>query len=135
MTVKYQVERRPIGPTGRVYRGTQPGDYISVLSNPTDTALGGASGLVNTIKPLGTGSGAAPKYVPAGFDIPPLQKASSTNEYSHVVELNGEPWLAHSTHFSIESALESAAPLAGAIGQENVRLIKILNHTTQFKLN
>lgn len=134
MGVKYQVERRPIGPTGKVYRGTQPGDYVSVLSNPTDQALGGPEGLVTSIKQLGSGSGAAPKYVPAGFTIPPLVKASSTQEFSHVVEVSGEPWLTHSTHYSVESALESAAPLAGAIGQDNVRIVKVISHTTLFKI-
>lgn len=135
MVVKFQVERRPVGPTGKVYYGKSPGDYVAILSNPTHPSLGGLSGIVSSIKPLQSGSGASAKYVPAGFTVPPLQTGSSSNEFSHVVEVSGEPWLVHSSHHAIDSAIESAAPLAGAIGAENVRIVKILSHSTQFKLN
>lgn len=146
MTVKYQVERRPIGPTGQVYRGTEPGDYISVLTNPTDPSLGGASGMVKTPKALTTGTVAGPQYIPAGYTIPALAKVDTVpstggtpakpggTQLSHLVEVSGEPWLVHSTHFSVESALESAAPLAGAIGADNVRIIKVIPHSTSFNI-
>lgn len=137
MAVKYQVERRPIGPTGKVYRGIEPGDNVAVLSNPTHKMLGMASGgIVKGISKLGKGQSQTISYVPFGEKTPELKiDTSGTEDYSHVVEVNGEPWLVHSTHFSIESALESAAPLAGAIGKENVRIVKVLSHTTLFKLN
>jgi hypothetical protein len=135
MTVKYQVERRPIGPTGKIYRGTQPGDYVSILSNPYDTALGGATGMVTSVKAIDSGSGGHASYVPAGNPVPDIVNSSSNYVYSHVVEVTGEPWLVYSTHFSIESALDSAAPLASAVGKDNIRIVKVLNHNTQFTLS
>lgn len=135
MVVKYQVERRPMGPTGKVYRGSGPGDYVSVLSNPGHKDLGGPGMMITSIKPLARGQSYFPKYVPAGSTVPPLLSGTNGEEYSHVVEVSGEPWLVHSSHHAMDSALESAAPLAGSIGSENVRIVKVLSHTTVFKLN
>lgn len=135
MVVKFQVERRPVGPTGKVYYGREKGDGIAILSNPTHKDLGSTSGNITSIKALGRGNGQRVSYVPMGLDIPDLQVSSSTEDFSHVVEQIGEPWLVFSSHHSIESAIESAAPLASAIGAANVRIVKVLNHTTQFKIN
>jgi hypothetical protein len=124
MGVKYQVERRPISKSGKVYRGTGYGDYITVLTHPQNMETPGA------VENLGSTTKAV--LVPPGVEVPTLGTSSPAK--SHVQEVNGEPWLVHSTHFSVESALESAAPLAGALGKENVRIVKVLSHTTQFKL-
>lgn len=178
--VKYQVERRPISKSGKVYRGTGYGDYVLTLTHPENikgvsetgsASVGtskintfGASPMVSTAGvplipfPLGRISGskddsgngrfvaAHAYFVPAEIDSPSLIKEFdfgtsaapdkvSATAVSHVQEQNGEPWLVHSTHFSIDSALESAAPLAGAVGTDNVRIVKVLSHTTTFKLN
>lgn len=135
MVVKFQVERRPVGPTGKVYYGKSPGDYVAILSNPTHPSLGGNLGIVGSIKTLASGQGMFPSYVPAGFTAPALAKSANGEVFSHIVEVSGEPWLVHSSHHAIDSAIESAAPLAGAIGAENVRIVKVLSHSTQFKLN
>lgn len=47
----------------------------------------------------------------------------------------GEPWIVHSTHYSIDSAKNSAATLASAISSENVRIVKVITGSTVFKLN
>lgn len=135
MVVKFQVERRPVGPTGKVYYGKAPGDYVAILSNPTDPGLGGTLGMITSIKALNSGQSSPVSYVPAGFTIPPLINTTNGKVMSHVVEVSGEPWLVHSSHHAIDSAIESAAPLAGAIGAENVRIVKVLSHSTNFKLN
>ena len=135
MVVKFQVERRPVGPTGKVYYGREKGDGVAILSNPTHMSLGGTKGNITAVKPLGRGQGQRISYVPMGNDVPPLTVQSSTEDFSHVVEQIGEPWLVHSSHHSVDSAIEAAAPLASAIGAANVRIIKVLNHTTEFKLN
>ena len=132
MVVKYQVERRPIGPTGKIYYGREYGDGVTVLSNPDHQNL---KPMGSSPKPLSKGEGISPKYVPMNAVIPPLVKHDDGEEFSHLVEQIGEPWLVHSTHHSVDSAIESAAPLASAIGAANVRIIKVLNHTTEFKLN
>lgn len=134
MTVKFQVERRPIGPTGKVYYGRERGDGVAVLSYPEHDSLGGVSQLVRTVRPLGSGSGQRPSYVPMNMTIPKLQSESSTKDFSHVVEQVGEPWLVFSSHHSADAAVASAAPLAAAIGAANVRIIKVISHTTEFKL-
>lgn len=119
MVVKYQVERRPIGPTGKVYRGSASGDYVSVPTHPTKL-------------PGGTGRlGMSAQLFPPGVKAPDPDMQTQ----SHMQEINGEPWIVHSTHFSVDSATESAAPLASAIGAENVRIIQVLSHKTVFKLN
>lgn len=126
MGVKYQVERRPISPTdGKVYRGTGYGDYIVV---PTESVK-----LTSLQKGSTQGTGLGASIYPAM--TPSANIKTSQTITTNFVELNGEPWLVHSTHFSVESAIESAAPLAGALGKENVRIVKVLSHTTQFKLN
>jgi hypothetical protein len=137
MSVKYQVERRPMSASGKVYRGTGHGDYVLTLTRPEKNPNGSqialsAAGGQNIV--------AHCYYIPAGVepkDFPKYVVQSGTysaEALSHVQEVNGEPWLVHSTHFSIDSALESAAPLAAAIGSENVRIIKVLSHTMEFKL-
>ncbi len=123
--VKFQVERRPISPDGKVFRGLKPLDYISVPSHAKTVLEGDAVSGTGTLN-----FGVGVTYVPVGEDVPtPTQVVKS-----HMVELVGEPWLVVSTHFSIESALAAAAPVAGAIGADNVRIVQVLSHSTQFKL-
>lgn len=122
MVVKYQVERRPISANGKVYRGSKSGDYVFLPSDPERLGAITAGGAY-----LGSGAGA----YPPGAKLPEL----GSSIRSHFVEVNGEPWVVHSTHFSVDSATESAAPLASAIGAENVRIIQVLSHKTVFKLN
>lgn len=126
--VKYQVERRPISANGTVYRGLKNGDYVLTLTNPENIAD------PTKVFALSSGSSGHASFVPVKGVVPTLDAGSSGKIYSHVQEVIGEPWLVHSTHFSIESALDSAAPLAGAIGSENVRIVQVLSHTTTFKL-
>lgn len=136
MTVKFQVERRPIGPTGKVHYGREKGDGVAVLSNPNHETLLGTNEkkAMNSARPLHTGQSGRPKYVPMGLDVPLLVKGSNVEEYSHMVEQVGEPWLVFSSHHSADAAVASAAPLAAAIGADNVRIIKVISHTTEFKL-
>ena len=140
MVVKYQVERRPIAPTGRVLYGRERGDGVAILSNPDNAKLAGIKGIGGKAMPLGktAGTAAVPYYVPMNVSpstVPPVSASSGAEIYSDVIEQVGEPWLVFSTHHSVESAIEAAAPLASAIGAANVRIIKVLNHTTEFKLN
>lgn len=119
MVVKYQVERRPIGSNGKIFRGTGKEDRIAVIE-PT----------ARKTMTSGTSMGDV-----AFYDIQDINKPTYSSDYSRVQAQNGEPWLVHSTHFSVDSATESAAPLASAIGAENVRIVQVLSHKTFFKLN
>lgn len=144
MSVKYQVERRPINASGKVYRGTRYGDYITVLTDSSNSRIAGDMSKGGRPYPSSPSTGVpSTSYTSLGESVrvygagQPVTELSNSDRptYSNIQELSGEPWLVHSTHFSIDSALESAAPLAGAIGAENVRIIKVLSHTTMFKLN
>ena len=136
MVVKFQVERRPIGPTGKVYYGRERGDGVSLLANPMHKTLGGkTNGIINAVKPLNSGQGGISRFVPMGLTVPPHNKTPNGEDISHVVEQIGEPWLVFSSHHSVDAAIAAAAPLAAAIGANNVRIIKVLNHATEFKLN
>lgn len=129
--VQFQVERRPISANGKVYRGLQSGDYITTLTHPENiTNFTAATDLA------GTSNAVPAKFVPAKVEVPSITGTggSQAPAKSHVQEQIGEPWLVHSTHFSVESALDSAAPLSGAIGSDNVRIVQVLSHTTNFKL-
>lgn len=128
--VKYQVERRPIGDDGHVYRGLSSGDYITIKTHH-NAPLGNIEVITGDARTL------AAKLLGPKDSLPPLIVTQGDNKCeakTHFREVTGEPWLVHSTHFSIESALESAAPLAAAIGAENVRIVQVLSHTTIFKL-
>ena len=140
MVVKFQVERRPIAPTGKVLYGRERGDGVAILSNPEHKALGGMKGGNGRAVPLGktAGTQSVPYYIPMNVSIstvPPVNASSGAEIYSDIIEQIGEPWLVYSSHHSIGAATESAAPLAAAIGAANVRIIKVLSHTTEFKLN
>lgn len=139
MVVKFQVERRPISANGKIYRGSGYGDYITVMSHAENIEFLAAGSGVRpkrtnwaTSFPISTSQSPA-HFVPVGAVVPPLGTQSPA--LSHVQEISGEPWLVHSSHHAIDSAIESAAPLAGAIGAENVRIVKVLSHSTNFKLN
>lgn len=136
MVVKFQVERRPIGPTGKVYYGRERGDGVALLANPMHELLGGlTNGIINAVKPLDSGQSGVTRYVPMGLDVPPHNKSQNGEDISHVVEQVGEPWLVFSSHHSMDAAIAAAAPLASAIGADNVRIIKVLSHKTEFKIN
>lgn len=140
MVVKFQVERRPIGPSGKVFYGKERGNGVAVLSDPDNKSLNGIRGANGKIMPLGKTAGTAsvPQYVPMSVDpagVPVVNATSGAEIYSHAVEQVGEPWLVYSSHHSVDAAIAAAAPLAAAIGANNVRIIKVLNHATEFKLN
>ena len=140
MVVKFQVERRPIAPTGRVLYGRERGDGVAILSNPDNAKIAGIKGVGGRAMPLGktAGTQAVPYYVPMNIDpaaVPPVNAASGAEVYSDVIEQVGEPWLVFSSHHSVDAAIAAAAPLAAAIGAANVRIIKVLSHTTEFKLS
>lgn len=129
---KYQVERRPITDSGTVLRGLQNGDYVLTLTDPK--AITDPTVQTSLSKPIPSSpTQAASYFIPAGKQ--PTGIAATQQPMSHVKEIPGEPWLVHSTHSSIESALDSAAPLASAIGSDNVRIVQVLSHKMNFKLN
>jgi hypothetical protein len=193
--VMYQVERRPIGDDGHVYRGLDTGDYvltktkadvkttdiveIARLSNATGTGVLSAhitttgSTLPSVTPPKMLDSSGALINTPAGILPDPAGGSSGSSsialinsrvrilrdkeptppyDYStsagtsqsastftqsvktHFREVVGEPWVVYSTHFSIESAIESAALIASALGAENVRIVKVITGAFQFKL-
>ena len=41
----------------------------------------------------------------------------------------GQPWILHSVHFGVSEALKSAKPLVIALGEDNVKICKLLEHT------
>lgn len=49
-------------------------------------------------------------------------------------KVDGEPWLLHSVHYSIEEAVKAAKPVASSVGSENVRILKSLAHEITIKL-
>lgn len=43
-------------------------------------------------------------------------------------QVDGEPWILHSVHFSPEDAKESAVKAISTVGSENVRVLQVLSH-------
>ena len=127
MVVKFQVERRPIGPDGVVYYGREQSNGVALLSHMTAKQLGDTPGRFNAPKALGMSS----RYFPMGHKV---VAPDGVTTYTQVVEQIGEPWLVYSSHHSVDAAISAAAPLAAAIGSDNVRIIKVLSHSTEFKL-
>ena len=139
MVVKYQVERRPIGPDGTVYYGKERGNGVAVLSDSNNDGLKAIHGPNGNIADLAKtqSTKATARYIPMNREITPngINPTTGAIVYSEVVEQQGEPWLVYSQHHSLDAAIASAAPIAGAIGANNVRIIKVLSHAAQFKLN
>lgn len=126
MSVKYQVERRPIGPDGKIYRGLNSGDYITVPTN--------SNALLDTFRVDRYSLGLGAQLYQATASAKDYDASKNSSLTSNMIELTGEPWIVHSTHFSIDSALSSVAPLASAVGSENVRIVKVLSHAMELKL-
>lgn len=49
-------------------------------------------------------------------------------------KVDGEPWILHSVHFSLEEALAAAKPVVMTVGAENVRILKSIAHDVEIKV-
>ena len=43
-------------------------------------------------------------------------------------KIDGDPWILHSVHFSIDEAISSSKPVISSVGVENVRILKTIAH-------
>jgi hypothetical protein len=120
--VQYFVMKRPKHPiTGEIVRGKtagatrNPDGSVNVGSTlwyaKNDTSPGTNGTLMSTTAPLTT--------VGASADA---------------AQVDGEPWILHSTHFSVEDAVDAAKPVISAVGSENVKILKSIAHELIVKL-
>lgn len=116
--VQYFVMKRPKHPdTGEIVRGKTRG----ATSNPDGSINEGATlwfpDSSTTAGPNGTRlSTTAPLSVPSKGKV------------------EGEPWLLHSIHFSIDDAVDAAMKVVLEVGSENTRILKSISHELSLRL-
>lgn len=49
-------------------------------------------------------------------------------------QIDGEPWLLHSVHFSLDEAVKAAKPVVSQVGSENTKILKSVAHEMSVKL-
>lgn len=48
-------------------------------------------------------------------------------------QVDGEPWVLQSVHFSLEDAVESAKKVVSSVGSENLRIMQVISHELLLK--
>lgn len=115
--VQYYVMKRPKHPqTGEIVRGKTTGatrnpdgsvNEGSTVWFPAATTTEGANGTLMSTTAAMTGANGS---------------------------LDGEPWILHSVHFSVEDAIAASKPVVSAVGSENVKILKSIAHEVIVKL-
>lgn len=116
--VQYYVMKRPKHPiTGEIVRGKVSG------------ATKAANGSIN--------HGGTLWYPKNEQDVQPNGSLMSVSEpLLDAVrgQVDGEPWILHSVHFSVDDAVEQAQKVVSAVGSENVRILQSIAHEVILKL-
>lgn len=122
--VQYYVFKRPKHPTtGEVVRGKASG------------ATKNADNSINTGATLWYPDAlTTPAVQPAGGSNGTLMSVTSPFLEAKRGQVDGEPWILHSTHFSLEDAVSAAKPVVSAVGSENVKILKGIAHELVVKL-
>lgn len=115
--VQYYVMKRPKHPlTGEVVRGKVSG----ATKNPDGSINeGGTLWYPDSSTTIG-------KNGSLMSDTAPMTTANG--------KVDGEPWILHSTHFSVKDAVESAMKVVLEVGSENTRILKSIAHELDLKL-
>lgn len=110
--VQYYVMKRPKHPiTGEMVRGKSSG-----ATQNEDLSINPGATLwfpMNQASPGANGS---------------LMSISAPMAEANRGQVDGEPWILHSVHFSVEDAKESAVKAISTVGSENVRVLQLLSH-------
>lgn len=61
----------------------------------------------------------------------PLTSAGGSVDKAQV---DGEPWILHSVHFSVDDAIAASKPVISAVGSENTRILQSIAHEIIVKL-
>lgn len=64
----------------------------------------------------------------------PLASVPTSTDPINAAQIDGEPWVLHSVHFSIGDAVEAAKPVVSAVGSENTRILQSIAHEMILKL-
>lgn len=59
-------------------------------------------------------------------------RGTQANQY---IAINGEPWIKFSVTYSLEDARRIGAQAAGAIGADNVLVLKVVPHEMRFQVS
>lgn len=135
---QYFVFKRPQGIDGRIIYGKQIG---GTLDSNTGMFYAGESVLIsrtsyeqvidsknNAIKEVSintTITGTTPSVLATG-------KMSFKN--AELIPLDGQPWILHSVHFGVREALKASQPLTIKLGEDNVKICKVLTHELDIKM-
>lgn len=123
--VQYYVMKRAKHPiTGEIIRGK---------------ASGGTKNANGTINKGATLWFPAPLTLPqeqpaTGFNNGTLMSVTTPFTDQNRAQVDGEPWILHSVHFSLEDAVDAAKPVASSVGSENLKILKTIAHENIIKL-
>lgn len=113
--VQYYVFKRPKNNLGRVVYGAE----LSATTTDLGVLHKGETLLINN---------GATKDVAISTDPEDIRNTTTLPDckWEPIV---GQPWILHSVHFGVSESLKSAKPLVISLGEDNVKICKILNHT------
>lgn len=120
--VQYYVMKRPKHPlTGEIVRGKTAG----ALKNPDGSINeGGTLWFPEALATPGNN----------GTRLSDSASLSQVLDGKNIGKVDGEPWLLHSTHFSVKDAIDSAMKVVLEVGSENTRILKSIAHELDLKL-
>jgi len=112
--VQYYVFKRPKNSRGRVVYGAE----LSATKTDVGVLHKGETLLMNNGETLPTPKSTDPENIRNTTTLP-------GSVWEPVI---GQPWLLHSVHFGVSEALKSAKPLVISLGEDNVKICKLLDH-------
>lgn len=123
--VQYYVMKRPKHPvTGEIIRGKFAGATRNVDNSINKGATLWFPKNETSIQPNGT----------LMSTTEPLAAVGTGPDATDLAQVDGEPWLLHSVHFSIDEAVKAALPVISTVGSENTRILQVIAHEVFVKL-
>lgn len=120
--IQYYVMKRPKHPlTGDIVRGKTAG----ATTNPDSSINEGGTLWFPDVLPTPGKNGTR---------LSDEKSLSQVVNGKEIGKVDGEPWILHSTHFSLKDAIDSAMKVVLEVGSENTRILKSIAHELDLKL-
>lgn len=124
--VQYYVMKRPKHPiTGEIVRGKTAGATKNLDGSVNTGATLWFPHHVSTAGPNGTLMSTTQAL---------KSSLTSTTDDAARGQVDGEPWVLHSVHFSVDEAVSAAKPVVSTVGSENVKILQSIAHEVVVKL-
>lgn len=118
---QYYVFKRPKNARGRVIYGAE----MAATVDEFGTVFQGETLLINNGGTVDQPISTDPTDKRNEIDVQP----DATWE-----PIMGQPWILHSVHFGVHEALKASKSLIVSIGEDNVKICKVLNHEIKISM-